>query len=133
MPDPAPDAPDPLDALRAQLDATLAATQAIAAEVAAARAEHERTEIPPMGWATPEDRTARSDELRSLVELVESLRALVPPELEQSVRDLLRQLLLLVRAVVDWWVGKLDAALADPGLAGTARPESSGPTDIPIT
>jgi hypothetical protein len=39
---------------------------------------------------------------------VRALRELVPPELQQQLTDLLRQILLLLRALLDWWVERLE-------------------------
>ncbi len=41
---------------------------------------------------------------RALIALLETLRDVVPPELWAQVRELIRQLLLLVRAAIDWWI-----------------------------
>jgi hypothetical protein len=32
----------------------------------------------------------------------------VPPELWTQIRELIRQLLLLIRAIVDWWVDRIE-------------------------
>ncbi len=96
---------DPLAELREQIRATTEAAERLAAETAEAREQ----QIPPSGWATPHEQAARQQELQALVALVEALRDLVPDELKAQMRDVLRQLLLLARALVDWWVERLDA------------------------
>jgi len=106
---------DPLAELREQIRATTEAAERLAAETAEARAGAQR--VPPAGWATPDEQAARQQELQALVVLVEALRDLVPDELKQLVRDVLRQLLLLVRALVDWWVERMDG------------PDATGPRD----
>jgi len=106
MTDPSSSPTDPLAELREQIRATTEAAERLAAETAEARAGAQR--IPPAGWATPAEQAARQQELQALVVLVEALRDLVPDELKQLVRDILRQLLLLVRALVDWWVERMD-------------------------
>ena len=98
---------DPLAELRAQLDATTRAAERLAAETAFLRAE-EQPRVPPAGWATPDERAGRQQELEALMALVEALRDLVPPELKQQVQDVLRQVLLLLRALIDWWVQRID-------------------------
>ncbi len=110
---------DPLAELREQIRATTEAAERLAAETAAARDEAQR--IPPVGWATPEEQTARQQELQALVALVEALRDLVPAELKQQVCDVLRQLLLLVRALIDWWVDRVDGARAARRDGGDGR------------
>jgi hypothetical protein len=84
--------------------------------------------VPPQGWATPPrtDRDEARDELAALAALLQALRDLLPPELQQQVTDLLRQVLLLLRAIIDWWVDRLE-----PG-----RPAADGEEiemhDVPI-
>jgi hypothetical protein len=111
---------DPLAELREQIRATTAAAARLAAE--AADASERR--VPPAGWATPESRTAHQEELQALVALVAALRDLVPDDLKQQVRDVLHQLLLLLRALVDWWVERTDGSPAPtPGSDGPAVQE----------
>ncbi len=116
MTDPAPPT-DPLAELREQIRMTTEAAARLATETAAARADAQP--VPPSGWATtPDEQAARQQELQALVALVEALRDLVPDELKAQVRDVLRQLLLLARALVDWWVERLDdPAPTQPGVA----------------
>jgi hypothetical protein len=120
VPSSAPD--DPLAQLRDRIHATREAAERLAEEASeAVRAERERR-VPPSGWATQEERNHAHDELQALVGLLEALRDLVPPELQQQLRELIRQSLLLIRAIIDWWVERIDA-LPDP------QPEIE---DIPV-
>lgn len=108
-----PSQDDPLAELREQIRATTEAAERLAAETAEARAS---SQVPPAGWATGEEQQGRQQELQALISLVEALRDLVPDELKQQVRDVLRQLLLLVRALIDWWVERMDGPpAAGPG------------------
>src|SRR3954469_11988490 len=88
--------PEPADPL-ADLRDRLRATQEAAARLAGAEAR-----VAPQGGAAP-PRTdgGGEDDLAQLVALLGSLRELVPPELQQQVTDLIRQVLLLVRAILD--------------------------------
>ena len=104
------DPPDPLADLRDRLRAT---------QEAAARLAGDRPKVPPQGWASPGSGAggegARADpglgdELQQLVAVIASLRELVPPELQQQVSDLIRQVLVLVRAILDWWIERLEPA-----------------------
>jgi hypothetical protein len=98
--------PDPLEDLRAQVRATQQA------------AERLMGDIPPRGWETPRERsTAFSEEVEALASLLQSLRDVLPPDLRDQVTELIRQLLLVVRALIDWWVSRLEDAprpAADP-------------------
>lgn len=66
------------------------------------------------GWAGPDSDEA-THELQALVNLVHLLRDLLPPELRQQVLDLLRTVLLLLRAIIDRFVAGLDPTAPAPG------------------
>jgi uncharacterized membrane protein YccC len=89
---------DPLDALRERIRATQEAAEKLANE--------------PRGEG--DEQTAR--EAQALVALLQTLRDMVPPELWQQIRELIRQLLLLIRAIIDWWVDRIEG----PGPPGAA-------------
>jgi uncharacterized membrane protein YccC len=101
---------DPLDTLRERIRATQEAAEKLAGE--------------PRGRGDEE--TAR--EAQALVALLQTLRDVVPPELWQQVRELIRQLLLLIRAIIDWWVDRIEPA-------GPAGPRGAAPAveDIEIS
>jgi hypothetical protein len=99
---------DPLDELRDRVRATQAAAERLAGQAAgAARAAGERRP-PPAGWATPGARDAPGDDLQALAVLLGTLRAIVPAELQAQVGEVIRQMLLLVRALIDWWLERID-------------------------
>jgi len=107
--------PDPLDELRERVKATTDA------------AERLMRDVPPRGWASPPPPAAAGEatsEMQALVALLESLRELLPPELRTQVTELVRQLLLVLRALIDFLVDRLDRA-----------PRGGEPTveDIPIS
>ena len=107
-------ASDPLDELRARVRATQEAAERLAGE----------WRPPEDGWSAHErDDTVR--EIQALAGLVTALRDLVPPDLVDQLREIVRQLLLLVRAIIDWWVERIEAA---PSRA--SRPPDV--QDIPI-
>ena len=115
------DEPANLDELRERLRATQEAAEKLAGRV------------PPQGWATASDqeRTETAAEVQALVSILHALRDLVPDELWDQVREILRQLLLLLRALLDLVVERLGAD--DEATGPRARP-GSGPDlqDIPI-
>jgi hypothetical protein len=110
-------APDSLDELRARLRATQEAAERVVREV------------PPQGWSSGPERNAAADEIQALVTLLHALRDVVPPELWDEVREVIRQLLLLVRAFLDYAVERLEAERAG---AAPAAGEPRGPQDIPV-
>jgi uncharacterized protein with von Willebrand factor type A (vWA) domain len=87
---------DPLTELRDRVHAAQAAAERLAAE-----ARSQSRELP------------RQNELEALVGLLRALRELVPPERQQQVSDLLRHVLLLLRAIIDFWVERLEPPPAE--------------------
>jgi hypothetical protein len=122
--------PDPLEDLRARLSATQAAAERLAGEAAGAAGRAAGGGVPPQGWATPQDRTARQEEAQALVILLQALRDVVPPELQAQVSEVIRQVLLLLRAVIDFWVARLDPEGRE--AAAAAHPGQQRFEDIPI-
>jgi hypothetical protein len=69
----------------------------------------ENASVPPRGWSVPgEEPQPPAFDLGQLTALVESLRGVVPPELAHQLAEALRQLLLALRAVLDWYIARLD-------------------------
>jgi hypothetical protein len=100
--------------MRASLDEAHAQAERLVQE-ADARAR----EVPPRGWATAEEaeeprRAPGISELQALVGLLDLARQSLPPELTRQFLDALRQLLLAVRALVDFWLERLDAQRETP-------------------
>jgi hypothetical protein len=66
---------------------------------------------PDWDWAdqyTPPQPAAGPD-LSSLIALLDSLRRLIPPELQEQFNALQRELLLTVRGLIDWQLERLEA------------------------
>jgi hypothetical protein len=111
--------PEALDALRERLRATQEAAQRLADEAAAGSSR-----VPPAGWDVPGRADEANAELEALVRMIAMLRDVVPPELRAQLAELVRQLLLFVRAVLDWWIERME-----DGPRGGEPPVE----DIPIT
>ena len=47
-------------------------------------------------------------DLGQLTALIESVRGVVPPELARQLADALRELLVAIRAVLDWYIARLE-------------------------
>jgi hypothetical protein len=121
---------DPLEQLREQLDRTREAARALAreaAEVAAApqgAAQRAGRRPPPAGWQAPDASDgAPGRDAAAVLALVEAVRDLAPAELLERIAGLLRELVLAVRALLDYVAARLES-----------RPVS-GPEveDIPVT
>lgn len=107
---------DPLHDLKARLRETEQAARRLAGDV------------PPQGWESPQDRADAAGEAQAIVALLESLRALVPDELKQQVNDVLKQVLLLLRGLIDWLVERMELDAAGPA-AVRDRPVQDIPLD----
>jgi hypothetical protein len=81
---------------------------------AAAQARGDRP--PPSGYAGPraEERDGRSAEARALLALLDLGRGLMPAELRHALADLLRELLLLLRALIDWYLERVEQRRREP-------------------
>jgi hypothetical protein len=71
---------------------------------------------PPAGWQIPgsEEGAGRSADLEVLSQIFGSLRELVPPELQRRLADALRELLMAIRALIDWYLERSEHKGADP-------------------
>lgn len=107
---------DPLAALRERIRRTADAADRLADDMGNGRAR---------AGTTGAEETA--DEARALVALVQMLRELLPEELRRQVMDLVRQVLMLLRAVIDWYLARLEQA---PG--GSPRRPAPVVEDIPL-
>ena len=70
-----------------------------------------RTDPPDWDWAdqyTPPHRPPGPD-LSALYALLDALRRLIPPELQEQFNALQRELLLTMRGLIDWQLGRLEA------------------------
>jgi hypothetical protein len=108
--------PDNLEELRRRLRDTQEAAERIAGR------------IPAQGWASEGERDATAAEVQALVAILHALRDVVPEDLWEQVREVIRRLLLLLRAILDLVVDRLAADRAD------RAPRRAGPDlqDIPI-
>jgi hypothetical protein len=93
-----------------------------AAEAAAA------AEPPPSGWQSPRAEPPGGagtpfPDLSGLLALVETLKGTVPPELAQQLTDALRDLLIALRAVLDYSIARLERPASEP------RPVEDIPVD----
>ena len=104
----------PDEGLRERLDAVHAAAERLVRDASSA--------VPPRGWAAPGDSEPPRDpfaapELAALSQLVALARSAVPPELAQQVKDALRELLLALRALIDWYLERVERGpAADPDV-----------------
>ena len=127
---------DPISDLRAHVDAAHAAADRLVQEAnaraaAAEAASREQTrDVPPHGWDVPRpenDPASITPDLAAIMALMESVRGVVPDDISAQLAHALRELLLALRALIDWYVDRLE------GL-GAPRPAADKPVeDVPIS
>jgi hypothetical protein len=105
--------------LEARLDRASAAAERLIAEAAAqsaARAESVFRRPPPAGWQVPqgEDGPSRAADMELLMHFLESVRELIPPDLQRRLAEALRELLLAVRALINWYIERLERQREEP-------------------
>ncbi len=127
MPESAPlDPLDPLGALREQIRSATDAAERLVRETQSRGTQQPAPPfagpgIPSAGWEPA--RAEATSELQALAGLLATLRELLPPELQEQATALVRQLLVLLRALIDWAVVQLD---------GGVRGQEHAVEDIPI-
>ena len=100
--------PDALSGMRARVDDAYAAADRLVREAeraARATAQH----VPRHGWAV--ERGEEGDafpDLAPLLTLLEAARHALPPELAQRLAEAVRELLLALRALLDWWIDRME-------------------------
>ena len=102
---------DVLETMRQQVDAAYASAERLVRDAEAAAREHVK-DVPPRGWAGPVDApkpTTTLEALQAITGLLEVVRGAVPPELAHQFAGALRELLKAVRALIDWYLERLDA------------------------
>ena len=100
---------DPLGQMRSQVDAAYAAADRLVREAeAAARAR--AADVPPAGYEGERAEGERSafGDLQALTGLLEIARTSVPPELARQLAEAARELLIALRALIDWWIARLE-------------------------
>jgi hypothetical protein len=123
--------PDPrqqaLDAVRAHLDEAHAAADRLVREAqqqAEEAAGDGAPDVPPRGWDSDRGDAAAPD-LHALLSLLDAVREAVPAELSRQLAAALRELLLALRALIDWYLERL----GEPGGARSERDVEDIPLD----
>jgi hypothetical protein len=98
--------------MRSQVDDAYAAADRLVREAEAAARARSRSEgeVPPAGYEgqrTAGERSAFGD-LQALAGMLEALRTTVPPEVARQLAEATRELLLALRALIDWWIARLE-------------------------
>src|SRR5262245_52118099 len=67
--------------------------------------------VPPNGWASAGSGSSSESpfgDLAVLLRLLDSARGAIPPELARQLADALRELLIALRAIIDWSIVRLE-------------------------
>jgi hypothetical protein len=74
--------------------------------------------VPPAGWQVPGSNGGTEShgrgELDLLLAILASLRDRIPPELQQRLSEAVREVLLAVRALIDWYLERSERHRAEP-------------------
>src|SRR3954464_9774271 len=95
--------------MRSQVDEAYAAADRLVREAGPA-ARCRAGGVPPAGYEgerTSAERSAFSD-LQALAGLLDAARTSVPPELARPLAATAREPLLALRALIDWWIARLE-------------------------
>jgi hypothetical protein len=108
---PEPSEQDALRAVRAHLDDAHAAADRLVREAQRQAEEADgtaRESVPSRGWDTRRGgEPAPAPDVQALMALLDAVRDAVPPELSRQLAEALRQLLLALRALLDWHIERL--------------------------
>jgi hypothetical protein len=70
---------------------------------------------PPQGWASGEpDTPPAPGDLELLITVLEAIGELVPPDLRRRLGEAVREVLLAVRALIDWYLERNEARSGEP-------------------
>ncbi len=124
---------DPLEALREQIRAATDAAERLVRDTARRPAQPEPPPpqrspggVPSSGWAKPAAEEETAAEIQALAHLVGSLREVLPAEIQEQLTEVVRQLLVLLRALIDFALSRMEQAT--PGHRPSPEVE-----DIPIS
>jgi hypothetical protein len=106
---------DVLSRLEQRLDRASEAAERLIAEAAAAAVR----KPPPAGWQRSEPEAERraglgSGEIELLLDAVRALRDRIPPELQYRLGEALREVLLALRALIDWYLERTERRRREP-------------------
>ena len=120
-----PEAGDTRD-LRDHIDAAHAAAERLVREAEARARAAADEDVPERGWEVPNREPERPSELAQIVALLDAVRGAIPAELTAQFAEALRELLMAVRALIDWYLDRLERGPQPPaGDGGRVQ-------DIPI-
>jgi hypothetical protein len=115
-PRPDSDAEDVLRRLEGRLDRASEAAERLFAEAASRLGgADDPGDPPPAGWQIPgQNSPSPGRDLELLIGVVQSLRDRIPPDLQRRLSEALRELLLAARALIDWYLERMERRRTEP-------------------
>jgi hypothetical protein len=110
-----------LDEAHAAADRLVRDAQRQAEDAHAARAAG----VPPRGWESAREEPPRAPDLQALLGLLDAVRETVPGEISRPLAEALRDLLLALRALIDWYLERV----GEPAPGGSAVEVEDIPLD----
>jgi hypothetical protein len=108
--------PDPLRSLEERLARASEAAERLMGEAAGMGGSQSRRP-PEAGWQTSREESASrgpSAELEALFGAIRSVRDLIPPEVAERLVAALREFLLALRSLIEWYLERLEQRRQEP-------------------
>jgi hypothetical protein len=70
-------------------------------------------DVPTNGWDSPGEEPP--DDADALSQIVRALLEVIPPDVQARMLDAVRDLLQALRALIDWWISRLECRSAGGG------------------
>jgi hypothetical protein len=100
---------------RAETTAHAPETEPTAGAARGDRDARRRADPPPQGWASDEQAgPLPPGDLELLITALEAIGELVPPDLRRRLGDAVREVLLAVRALIDWYLERDEGRSSEP-------------------
>jgi hypothetical protein len=103
---------DPLKALEERIERASRAAERLFSEAAAEAVR--RVKPPPAGWQVPDAAPPGEAEPDPVLALLDTIRELVPADLRRRLAEAIRELLLALRALIDWYLERVDRQPDEP-------------------
>jgi len=117
-PPPGDEDQEALRRLQEQIGRASQAAERLVGEATRAAARGTSAKPPPSGWQRPDSERPSvprpAADFEALLRALQSLRDLIPTELQQRLAEALRELLLALRALVDWALERLERRARQP-------------------
>jgi hypothetical protein len=101
-------ADEPRDTLRRLEQRLSSASDAAERLIAEAARMGQPGKPPPTGWQARPEEQRGGDSLEVVIHAIHSVRELIPPDVLERLAAALKELLLAIRALIDWYLERID-------------------------